>query len=871
MNAEEQRLLSNAGKIVPLEKWGPYLSERQWGTVREDYSEHGDAWGYFPFEHAHCRAYRWGEDGLAGISDFYQNLCFSVAVWNGKDKILKERLYGLGNYQGNHGEDVKELYYYLDNLPSHYYMEYLYKYPQNEFPYEKLVSENKKRSRLEPEYEILDTGIFDRDEYFDVQVTYAKGSPKDIAIRITVTNRGKKEADITVLPTLWFYNRWQYNKELKKPAILRRDDGSVKAHHQRLGSQFLYFEEPDDLLITENETNFRIVSGTDDTNIYTKDAFHRVLVNGEDGTPFRKKKSGTKCSPVYKISLKGGASKNIYLRLSNKAIVKPFVPGFENIFDLRKKEADEFYDNLLSSKPGSERRTIQRQALAGLLWSKQFYHYYVERWLNNSDGITPVNKGKQLGRNHEWKHLKNQDVVSMPDKWEFPWYAAWDLAFQCIPMAMVDPCFAKNQLILIMREWYMKPDGQLPAYEWNFSDVNPPVQAWAALQVYNIEKEKTGKGDIPFLKRVFHKLLINFTWWLNRKDPNGNNMFEGGFLGLDNIGVFNRSSQLQGQAFLEQADGTAWMGMYALNMLDMALEIAMKDDSFEDTATKFFEQFVFIAEALNEHGMWNKEDRFFYDMLAIHGANPLQLKIQSVVGLTSLFAVSVIQQKVMNKLNDFNKRVTWFENYRIKNGLFWPNEEHSEKDKVLFSLIPKERLVFLLDRLLNEEEFLSPTGIRALSKYHEKNPYTVHISGHDYTINYDPGDSTSDFFGGNSNWRGPVWIPMNYLIIRSIRQYGEFYGDTLKVECPVGSGKKMNLVEVADELSRRLIRLFERDKDGNRPLFGEYHEFYSRPGNQHLVLFYEYFHGDTGKGLGASHQTGWTALVADLIERIQHK
>ena len=871
MNAEQQRLITNAGKKVPLELWGPYLSERQWGTVREDYSEHGDAWGYFPFEHAHCRAYRWGEDGIAGISDFYQNLCFSVAVWNGKDKILKERLYGLGNYQGNHGEDVKELYYYMDNLPSHYYMEYLYKYPQNEFPYEKLITENRKRSRHEPEYEILDTGVFDNDEYFDVQVTYAKGSSKDIAIRITVTNRAKKPADITVLPTLWFYNRWQYNKELKKPAILRRDGCSVKAHHQRLGSQFLYFDQPDDLLITDNETNFRIVSGSDDTNIFTKDAFNRVLINGENISPFRKKKSGTKCSPVYKMRLDGGESKVIYLRLSNKAIAKPFVPGFENIFDLRKKEADAFYDTLLTSRPGSERRSIQRQAIAGLLWSKQFYHYYVERWLNNSDGITPVNKGKQHGRNHDWKHLKNQDIISMPDKWEFPWYAAWDLAFQCIPMALVDPCFAKNQLILIMREWYMKPDGQLPAYEWNFSDVNPPVQAWAALQVYNIEKEKTGKGDIPFLKRVFHKLLINFTWWLNRKDPNGNNMFEGGFLGLDNIGVFNRSSQLQGQVFLEQADGTAWMGMYALNMLDMALEIAVKDDSFEDTATKFFEQFVFIAEALNEHGMWNDEDHFFYDMLAIHGASPLQLKIQSVVGLTSLFAVSVIRQKVMNKLHDFKKRITWFENYRIKNGLFWPNEEHSQRDEVLFSLIPKERLVFLLNRLLNEAEFLSPTGIRALSKYHEDNPYTVNINGTDYTISYDPGDSTSDFFGGNSNWRGPVWIPMNYLIIRSIRQYGEFYGDHLKVECPVGSGVSMNLVEVADELSRRLIKLFEKDDEGKRPLFGEYHEFYSRPGNEHLVLFYEYFHGDTGKGLGASHQTGWTGLVADLIERLQHK
>jgi len=871
MNPEQQRLATNAGKKVPLEQWGPYLSERQWGTVREDYSEHGDAWGYFPFEHAHCRAYRWGEDGLAGISDFFQNLCFSVALWNGKDNILKERLFGLGNYQGNHGEDVKELYYYLDNLPTHYYMEYLYKYPQNAFPYDELVEENRKRSRAEPEYEILDTGVFDDDAYFDVHVTYAKQNAKDICIKISVTNRGNTPAEITVLPTLWFYNRWQYNSGLKKPAILRRNKGSVKALHNRLGSKFLYFQEPDDLLFTENETNHRIVQGIEDDNIFTKDAFHRAIINGEDITPFRKKKSGTKCSPVYKIKLDAGASQQIYLRLSNKVITDPFAPGFEKIFSERKAEADVFYNHLLKSYESSEKREIQRQAFAGLLWSKQYYHYDVERWLNTSDGITHINKGKQNGRNHDWKHLKNQDIISMPDKWEFPWYAAWDLAFQCIPMALVDPCFAKNQLLLIMREWYMKPDGQLPAYEWNFSDVNPPVQAWAALEVYYTEKEKTGKGDIVFLKKIFHKLLINFTWWLNRKDPNGNNMFEGGFLGLDNIGVFNRSAQLQGQAFLEQADGTAWMGMYALNMLDMALEIAVKDDAFEDTATKFFEQFVFIAEALNEHGMWNEDDKFFYDMLAIHGASPVQLKIQSVVGLTSLFAVSVIQKKVMDKLQDFKKRSTWFENYRIKNGLFWPNEEHGEREEVLLSLIPKDRLVFLLERILNEAEFLSPTGIRALSKFHEENPYTVNFNGNDYTINYDPGDSTSDFFGGNSNWRGPVWIPMNYLIIRSIRQYGEFYGDHLKVECPVGSGIQLNLVEVADELSKRLIRLFEKDEKGNRPLFGEYHEFYSRPGNEHLVLFYEYFHGDTGKGLGAAHQTGWTALVSDLIERLSHK
>lgn len=869
MNPELQRLHINQGKRVPLEPWGPYLSERQWGTVREDYSEHGDAWGYFPFDHAHCRAYRWGEDGLAGISDFFQNLCFAISLWNGKDRILKERMFGLGNYQGNHGEDVKELYYYLDNLPSHYYMEHLYKYPQAAFPYEQLIEENRKRSRQEPEYEILDTGVFDDNRYFDVHTTYAKHHSSDIAIRIRITNRGDQKADLTVLPTLWFYNRWQYDIRHKKPVIAVRDGQSVRASHKRLGTYYLYFPQPDDLLMTDNETNRRKVSGIDDANKFTKDAFNRVIIEGEDPKPFRRKKTGTKCSPVYRLSLEPGATHTILLRLCEDPLESPADREDESIFITRKSEADAFYDELLSTEPGSERRMIQRQAIAGLLWSKQYYHYDVERWLNTSDGITPVNRGKQSGRNHDWKHLKNQDIISMPDKWEFPWYAAWDLAFQCIPMALADPCFAKNQLLLIMREWYMKPDGQLPAYEWNFSDVNPPVQAWAALQAYYIEKDKTGKGDIEFLKKVFHKLLINFTWWINRKDPNGNNMFEGGFLGLDNIGVFNRSSALPGQVSLEQADGTAWMGMYALNMLDIALEIAMKDSAFEDTATKFFEHFVLIAEALNEHGMWNQEDGFFYDMLAIQGAQPLQLRIQSVVGLTSLFAVSVIQKKVTDKLHDFKKRITWFENYRRKNGLFWPNEEHGERDEILLSLIPKERLVLMLTRLLNEAEFLSPTGIRALSKHHKDRPYTVHINGTDYTISYDPGDSTSDFFGGNSNWRGPVWIPMNYLIIRSIRQYGEFYGDQLKMECPAGSGKLMNLVEVADELTRRLVCLFEKNERGERPVFGEYAAFYARPENRDLLLFYEYFHGDTGRGLGAAHQTGWTALIADLVEDLE--
>jgi hypothetical protein len=867
MNAEQMRLAANAAKEVPLEPWGPYLSERQWGTVREDYSEWGDAWGYFPFEHAHFRAYRWGEDGIAGISDYFQNLCFAVCVWNGKDGILKERLFGLGNYTGNHGEDVKELYYHLDNIPSHYYMEYLYKYPQSEFPYARLKEGNALRSRLEPEFEILDTDAFDNDAYFDVHVTYAKKDSHDIAIRIDVTNRGEERSDITLLPTLWFYNRWQYDKEMPMPSIDFVDNRSVKAKHHRLGIYHLFFDKPDDLLFTDNETNEGLLNGKASKTPFTKDAFHRILVDGENPRRFRKRRTGTKCAPVYRLSLEAGEKRSVFLRLSNHIPADPLDHDFRNLFDLRKGEVDVFYNDLLSNQANREQRNIQRLAFSGLLWSKQYYHYDVERWLVKGDGVTAFSQQRLRGRNHDWKHLKNQDVISMPDKWEFPWYAAWDLAFQCIPMAHLDPAFAKNQLLLVMREWYMKPDGQLPAYEWNFSDVNPPVQAWSALQVYHIEKKAKGEGDVPFLKRIFQKLLINFTWWVGRKDPNGNNLFEGGFLGLDNIGIFNRSQPLPGQISHEQADGTAWMGMYALNMLDMALEIAMHDPSFEDMATKFFEQFVLIAEAINSHGIWNEEDGFYYDTLSVSDSGPIPLKVQSVVGLTSLFAVSIIPRKTMERLRDFRKRTEWLERYRLRNGLFWPNEEHGERDDVLHSLVPKDRLVLLLKRILNEEEFLSPTGIRALSKVYERNPYSVTINGHAYTINYDPGDSTSDFFGGNSNWRGPVWLPMNHLIIRSIREYGEFYGDSLKVECPTGSGNFMNLKEVAEELGRRLIRIFERDESGRRPVFGEYNPFYQKPGNEDLLLFHEYFHGDDGKGLGASHQTGWTALIADLIQR----
>jgi hypothetical protein len=871
MTAEHQRLAVNASKTIPLVQWGPYLSERQWGTVREDYSVNGDAWHYFPFDHAHARSYIWGEDGLAGISDFFGNLCFCVALWNGKDPILKERLFGLGNPQGNHGEDVKELYYYLDNLPSHYYMEYLYKYPQEEFPYETLREENLRRSKLDPEYEILDTGVFDDNRYFDVMVTYAKQSAQDIFIRIDITNRYSKTAEITVLPTLWFYNRWNHGSLRGKPAITSLGKNSVKTEHERLGDYYFYFQPTDRTFFTDNETNTELVTGMPNESIFVKDAFHKAIISGENLVALSGKKSGTKFSPVYKYRIAAGATRSIYCRLSSAQSDNPFFNGFKDIFTLRKQEADEFYAAILPKGMSADMAQIQRQALAGVLWSKQYYHFDVERWLANGDGITPVSPAKLTGRNHDWTHLKNQDIIMMPDKWEYPWYAAWDLAFQCISMAVVDPTFAKHQLLLVMREWYMKPDGQLPSYEWNFSDVNPPVQAWAAMQVYNIEKKQKGEGDIVFLKKVFQKLLINFTWWINRKDVNGNNIFEGGFLGLDNIGVFNRSFHFPGEMQLEQADGTSWMGTYALDMMDMALEIAMHDNSFEDTATKFFEHFVLIAESLNEHGLWNEEDKFFYDVLCVTGAEPIPLRIQSVVGITSLYAVSTISKKVMDSLPDFRKRTTWFENFRKNNNRFWPNEERSKDGEILLSLVPKEKLIALLQRLVDEAEFLSEGGIRALSKYHEKNPYSVEVDGHIYSIRYDPGDSTSDMFGGNSNWRGPVWMPINFLIIQSIRKYGEFYGDELMVEYPTGSGKKLNLRDVARDLTKRVIGLFERDSEGNRRLYGDYSWFYKQPGNEHLVLFYEYFHGDTGRGLGASHQTGWTALVAELISEYGSK
>ncbi len=864
-NKELKRLQVNATKEVPIEKWGPYLTERQWGTVREDYSPDGEAWAYFPHDHARSRVYRWGEDGLGGISDNNQQLCFAIALWNGKDPILKERFFGLSNRQGNHGEDVKELYYYLDNLPTHYYMKFLYKYPQNPFPYEDLVEENARRDKLQPEYEILDTGVFNDDKYFDVYIEYAKQKSEDIFIKIEIINRGPETAPVTLLPTLWFYNNWQYAGEQNKPNIAYVSDHCIKASHKILGDYFLYFEQTEDVLFTENETNFqRLFNKPNDTE-FVKDAFHEAIINGKGFQKLKEKKNGTKCAPVYHFEIEPKKSKTVFLRLSNKEVEEFFPEDFQNIFVKRKNEADIFYEIIHPASCTEDQKNIQRQAFAGLLWNKQYYHYDLDRWLNTSDGITPDTPERKNGRNCSWKYLKNQDILSMPDNWEYPWYAAWDMAFHCISLAVIDPLFAKHQLTLLMREWYMNPQGQLPAYEWNFSDVNPPVHAFAALQIYKTEERTHGKGDIVFLKSVFQKLIINFTWWINRKDENGNSIFEGGFLGLDNIGLFNRSMVLPGNAYLEQADATSWMGIFALDMMNIALEISMHDPSFEDSATKFYEHFVIIAEALNQLGLWNEEDKFFYDVLSINKSESFPLRVRSVVGLTPLFAVTVIEKEVFDQLPDFTKRMKWFQDYRKANHLYLPSEVNKDFERTLLSLVNKERLEYLCEKLLDEAEFLSDGGIRALSKFYEKNPYTLNYSGSSYSIQYDPGDSTSDMFGGNSNWRGPVWMPVNYLFINAFKTFGYFYADDLKVEFPSHSGKQISLSEVGKEITARLLHIFEKNTENERPCNGDYNWFYKKEENKDLVLFNEYFHGNTLRGLGASHQTGWTALIANLI------
>ena len=852
------------------------MSERQWGTVREDYSPDGEAWEYLSHSISRSKAYRWGEDGIAGISDNHQRLCFAVSLWNGKDPFIKERLYGLNTYEGNHAEDVKEYYYYLDNTPTHSYMKYLYKYPQEEYPYKKLLEENKKLGRLDPEYELIDTGVFNENRYFDVYIEYAKNDPEDILIRITILNRGPEEAELHVVPTLWFKNDWSWFKCRAKPLIRKVRDNKnisvIEASHPELENMYFYSEAPDELLFTENETNTLKLYGTKNDTAYVKDGINDYVVHDRVDT-VNPELVGTKFSPYYKLLIQPQESKELRFRLAkSKNLRTPFGKKFRDIFISRKADADKFYETVSPCTDNDDEKKIQRQAFSGMLWAKQFYNYVVEDWLKGDSTTPPPPEHRKLGRNHSWTHLYADDVLSMPDTWEYPWFAAWDTAFHTIPLSMIDPDFAKRQLSRLTREWYMHPNGQMPAYEWTFSDVNPPVHAWAAWRVYKIERKNYGTSDKLFLESVFQKLLLNFTWWVNRKDTRGNNIFEGGFLGLDNIGVFNRSEALPTGGYMEQADGTSWMSMYALNMLTIALELAKENQSYEDIASKFFEHFLYISHAINNfgtsrNGLWDDEDGFYYDILNLPGGEQIPLKIRSMVGLIPLFAVMTIDYKLVNKLPGFKRRMEWFiknkpdlvSNCSVSNGY--------EGKRKLLSIANEYKLRLILDKLLDEEEFLSPYGIRSLSKYHEKNPYILKIDGHEYSVDYEPAESRTGLFGGNSNWRGPVWFPVNFLIIESLQKFHYFFGDSFKVECPTGSGNLMNLWEVSLELSERLISIFTKDPQGSRPYNGDVEKFQSDPNWNNHILFHEYFNGDNGAGLGASHQTGWTGLIAKIIQQ----
>jgi hypothetical protein len=874
-NEETKRLQEQDINKKDWLKWGPYLSERQWGTVREDYSANGDAWNYFPHEHARSRAYRWGEDGIAGFSDRYCNICFGIGLWNGKDPILKERLFGLTGPQGNHGEDVKELYYYLESTPTHSYMKHLYKYPQAEFPYGKLVTENQKLNRNQLEYELLDTGIFENNAYFDVFTEYAKGDEKDILVKITIHNRNSKAAEIDILPTLTMRNHWTFKEMPKKPVIKKKVQNrknTVTIEHPYVGDYNLYFQEADQLLFTENETNREAVYMQKNAHPFKKDLFHTAVCNN-DYTLATKNKQGTKCAPVYHRNIEGGTSISVVLRLSEKELAEPFGQEFDTIFSNRKEECNAFY-NTLAPNSSNDKQAILRQAMAGLLWTKQYYNYEVEQWLKGDSKNSQPPKQRLSGRNSSWETLRNHDILSMPDAWEYPWYAAWDSAFHCASFALIDPSFAKEQLLLFTKEWYMAPNGQIPAYEWNFSDVNPPVQAWSALRIYKTDKEKTGTGDIKFLKRMFNKLALNFTWWVNQLDRNQNNVFQGGFLGLDNIGVFDRSHGIPGNGTLEQVDGTAWMALYCLNMLEMSLEIAMQDDAYEDMATKYFGHFIYIAEALNKidtayEGTWDSEEGFFYDRLVLPDGRSARIKIRSIAGMLSLAAVLTVKKETLAKFPKFKASILWFKKYRMENLKFPIIQDFEDGEDLLLSLVPNDRLQLLVKSLLDEKEFLSPYGIRSLSKVHEK-PYRINIEGIDYAINYEPAESTVSLFGGNSNWRGPVWMPMNYLFIQSLREYYSFCGTDMQFEYPTGSGTKMDLHQISNEISKRLINMFEKNSSEKRPINLLQDKQYTDPNFKDLVLFYEYFHGENGRGLGASHQTGWTALVANLIQELEN-
>jgi len=872
-NPEKIRLAQQQKEEKDWLKWGPYLSERQWGTVREDYSAGGDAWNYFPHDHARSRAFRWGEDGIAGISDRYCNMCFSIGLWNGKDPIIKERLFGLTGPQGNHGEDVKELYYYLENTPSHSYMKYLYKYSQKAYPYNQLITENQKRNRKELEFELLDTGIFDDNTYFDVSTEYAKGDETDILIKITITNRSNQAAPITLLPQMVMRNHWTFKEMSKKPVITKKGTKTnpfVHIDHPYVGSYNLYFQKAAQLFFTENETNRKKVYSDTNDHPFKKDLFNDAVCNN-DFELATKNNSGTKFAPLYQEIIGGGESKTFQLRLTEETLDTPF-SDFDAIFKARQEECAQFYEEI-APKATDDRKAILKQAFAGLLWTKQYYNYEVEKWLEGDYKTTPPPEQRKNGRNSNWKTLRNHDVLSMPDAWEYPWYAAWDSAFHCASFASIDPEFAKNQLLLFTKEWYMAPNGQIPAYEWNFSDVNPPVQAWATLQIYGTDKSITGVPDIKFLKRMFNKLSLNFNWWVNRQDRNDNNVFQGGFLGLDNIGVFDRSHGVPGGGFLDQVDGTAWMALYSLNMLEISLRIAEHDDTYEDMATKYFGHFVFIAEALNKMdtdkaNVWDDVEGFFYDRLTLPNGQSTTIKVRSIAGMLSLAAVLTIKKSVLDKFPKFKASVLWFKKYRAENLKYEVIQQYEADGDLLLSLVPKDRMQKLVTALLDEKEFLSEYGIRSLSKVHEK-AYQIHIDGIAYSIDYEPAESTVPLFGGNSNWRGPIWMPMNYLFIQALREYQWYDGNDFLFEYPTGSNKLLNLKQVSDELSKRLIHMFEKDEKGNRAINKNYEKYYQDPHFKDLILFYEYFHGENGRGLGASHQTGWTALVANLIEQLE--
>ena len=870
VTTEERRLEEARDGSVPWRKWGPYLSERQWGTVREDYSQSGNSWDYFSHDQARSRAYRWGEDGLAGLSDDRQLLCFALALWNGADPILKERLFGLTNDEGNHGEDVKEYYFYLDSTPTHSYMKYLFKYPHRQFPYEDLVKTNRRRSRLELEYELLDTGVFDDDRYFDVFVEYAKGTPEDVLIRMSVFNRGPEPASLHLLPTLWFRNMWSWVAiPPPKPYLRQPNERTIAAFHEELGERYLYCDREVPLLFTENETNSERIFNVANGSHYVKDGINNYIVHGQLAA-VNPSKTGTKACANYELTVPGGGVQVVELRLTDRVWPSPayaFGSEFDGVFTNRLREADEFYANIIPARLSDDSQLVVRQAFAGMLWTKQFYNYPVRDWME--EGILPPDCQKRVAaRNKEWFFMESSDIISMPDKWEYPWFAAWDLAFHCMVLGRIDIDFAKDQLRLMTNQVYQHPNGQIPAYEWNFSDVNPPVHCKATWQIYLMDKSLHGKGDTAFLESMFHKLLMNFTWWVNRKDEFGNNVFEGGFLGLDNIGVFDRSSALPTGGTLEQADGTSWMAMFCLDMLTIAVELALDNPIYEDLACKFFEHFIYIAGAMDRIGthhdeLWDEEDGFYYDVLRLPHGEGMRVKVRSMVGLIPFAASAVFNSDTLERLPRFNKRVKHFVklNSHLMSQISNPLEP-GVAGRFLLSPVNRHKLTRILQRMLDTSEFLSPYGIRALSRYHREHPYIFHVQGNEYRVDYEPAESSTGLFGGNSNWRGPIWLPVNLLLLQSLRKMYSYYGDELTIECPTGSGHQMNLWEVACEILRRLGNIFLRDNEGRRPVYGQSRKFQTDPHWRNLILFYEYFHGDNGAGIGASHQTGWTGLVA---------